>query len=60
VDRHGYVTDQRLHVALLDVVQALLRSLVPVQEQKPKTQEPSWEAYSSVYPIVMRRGDGGS
>ncbi|MEV6495299.1 NAD(P)H-dependent oxidoreductase [Actinoplanes sp. NPDC051633] len=60
VDRHGYVTDQRLHVALLDVVQALLRSLVPVQEKEPQRQEPAWEAYSSVYPIVMRRGGGGS
>jgi chromate reductase len=50
VDAHGLVTDPRLHMALLDMLQALARSLAT---QAPR-QPPSWQAYSSVYPVVPR------
>jgi chromate reductase, NAD(P)H dehydrogenase (quinone) len=50
VDEQGLVADPQLHVALQDVVHALVRALdVP----KPK-QQPSWQHYSSVFPIVPR------
>ena len=53
VDGQGLVTDPRLHLALADMLQALARSLsVP----EPREQ-PSWQAYSSVYPVVARRPD---
>jgi chromate reductase len=46
---NGIVTDPRLHVALLDMLQALARSLaVP-----PPRAQPSWQAYSSLYPMVQ-------
>jgi len=50
VDAQGLIDDPRLRVALLDITQALARSLAP---PKPR-QAPSWQAYSSLYPIVTR------
>jgi chromate reductase len=47
----GIVTDDRLHVALQDVLRALVRA---VAETGPRPQ-PSWQAHSSVYPVVNRR-----
>jgi chromate reductase len=50
VDATGLVTDPRLHTALQDMVQSLARSPAAPQ-QRP---QPSWQAYSSVYPMVPR------
>jgi hypothetical protein len=52
VDVHGVVADPQLHVALLDMVQALVRTLAA--RQRP---QPSWQAVSSVYPMVQRTDD---
>jgi chromate reductase, NAD(P)H dehydrogenase (quinone) len=49
VDAHGLVTDHRLPMALLDMLQALERSQA-VPQQRP---QPSWQAYSSVYPVLQ-------
>ena len=51
VDEAGLVTDGRLHMALQDMVDALVRSLA--QPAAPK--QPSWQAHSSVYPVVQRQ-----
>lgn len=51
VDAHGLVGDPRLQMALLDMQQALARLLAVAQPQQP----PSWQAYSSLYPVVPRR-----
>lgn len=51
----GMIDDGRLHVALQDVLQTLGRAL---SEARPRPQ-PSWQAHSSVYPVV-RHPDGGS
>jgi chromate reductase len=51
VDAQGMITDPRLHMALLDMLQSLARSLA-VPEPR---QAPSWQAYSSVFPMVQRR-----
>jgi NAD(P)H-dependent FMN reductase len=53
VDDHGYVTDPQLHMALTDMITALTRS--PATDE-PKPQ-PSWQAYSSVYPVVQQRSE---
>jgi NAD(P)H-dependent FMN reductase len=51
VDAQGLVDDERLHTALRDVLDALARSL-----SVPEAREtPSWQAYSTVLPIVQRR-----
>ncbi|MBG0563011.1 NADPH-dependent FMN reductase [Actinoplanes aureus] len=50
VDGAGIVTDTRLHVALQDMLQALVRGLAT-----PEQRRPSWQAYSSVYPVVQQR-----
>jgi chromate reductase len=52
VDAHGTVTDPRLHMALADMMQSLARSLTPPPRQEP----PSWQVYSSLYPMVTPRG----
>jgi chromate reductase len=49
VDGQGLVDDPQLHTALGDVLQALTRSLTP----EPR-REPSWQAHSSVYPVLSR------
>jgi hypothetical protein len=51
VDADGVVTDPQLHRALADILQALVRSAAA---PKPRAQ-PSWQAYSSVFPVVMRK-----
>jgi chromate reductase len=51
VDDTGVVTDDRLHVALQDTLRALVRA---VAESRPRPQ-PTWQAHSSVYPVVNRR-----
>ena len=53
VDAEGIVTDPRLHLALLDQLQALARSLAVPEPRQP----PSWQAYSSLYPVVQARPD---
>jgi chromate reductase, NAD(P)H dehydrogenase (quinone) len=54
VDDHGLVDDPRLDLILPDLLQALARQLAGPAAR----QQPSWQAYSSVYPIVMRPGGG--
>ena len=51
VDAQGTVTDPQLHRALQDILQAMVRSAAT---PRPRSQ-PSWQAYSSVFPVVMRR-----
>jgi NAD(P)H-dependent FMN reductase len=51
VDAHGTVTDPQLHRAVQDILQSLVRS---ADAPRPRAQ-PSWQAYSSVFPVVMRR-----
>jgi chromate reductase len=51
IDATGTVTDPRLPMALVDTMQAIARSLAA----PPPRQQPSWQAYSSVYPMVQRR-----
>jgi chromate reductase len=51
VDQQGNVADPRLHMALADMVQALARSLAAPEPR----QQPSWQAYSSLYPVVPQR-----
>ena len=50
LDGKGTVADPSLHMALLDMLQILVRSLAA---PKPKAQ-PSWQAVSSMYPVVQR------
>jgi len=52
VDVHGIVADPQLHTALLDMLQALVRALAV--QQRP---QPSWQAVSSLYPMVQRTED---
>lgn len=51
VDAQGLVTDPQLHRALQDILQSLLRAATA---PRPKAQ-PSWQTYSSVFPVIMRR-----
>jgi NAD(P)H-dependent FMN reductase len=51
VDAAGLVTDARLRMALQDMVQALIRGLAG-GESRP---QPSWQAHSSVYPVIQRQ-----
>ncbi|MBM2621875.1 NAD(P)H-dependent oxidoreductase [Actinoplanes sp. LDG1-06] len=51
VDRSGLVTDFRLHQALQDALQALVRVLA-MSEAPPR---PAWQQYSSVFPVIERR-----
>jgi chromate reductase len=48
VDEHGLIDDPRLHTALGDMSQALLRSLAGPRPA------PSWQAHSSLYPVISR------
>ena len=54
VDGGGLVTDHRLHVAIADMLRVLAQVLAAPQAQSA----PSWQAYSSVYPVVAPRRDG--
>ncbi|WP_433382131.1 NADPH-dependent FMN reductase [Actinoplanes sp. CA-142083] len=50
MDDHGTVADPQLHQALLDMLQTVARALAA-----PKTRsQPSWQAVSSLYPVVQR------
>ncbi|WP_328466016.1 NAD(P)H-dependent oxidoreductase [Actinoplanes sp. NBC_00393] len=51
VDGEGIVTDPRLHVALQDMLHALMRCLAEPQARP----QPSWQAHSSVYPVLQRQ-----
>jgi NAD(P)H-dependent FMN reductase len=50
MDDHGTVADPHLHQALLDLLRTLARSLAA---PRPKAA-PSWQAVSSLYPVVQR------
>jgi NAD(P)H-dependent FMN reductase len=50
LDNEGTVADPQLHRALLDMLQTLARALAT---PKPRAQ-PSWQAISSMYPVVQR------
>ena len=56
IDEAGIVTDVRLHQALQDMLQALGRVLAVA---RPRPQ-PSWQAHSSVYPVVQRQDVPGT
>ncbi|MDR6323232.1 NADPH-dependent FMN reductase [Actinoplanes couchii] len=51
VDEAGFVTDERLHVALGDILHVLIEAMVEAQPRQP-----SWQVHSSVYPVVAQRG----
>ncbi|GAA2678386.1 NADPH-dependent FMN reductase [Actinoplanes palleronii] len=51
VDEHGLVADPRLHTALRDMLQAMVRSHTPSPEPR---REPSWQVHSSMYPVISR------
>jgi NAD(P)H-dependent FMN reductase len=51
VDDAGLVTDTRLNVALQDLLQALVRGLAGPEPRR----QPSWQAHSSLYPVVQRQ-----
>ena len=48
VDVRGLVTEQQFHQAAQDVLLSLSRSQAPPEPQP----QPSWQAYSSLYPMV--------
>ncbi|GGK76983.1 NADPH-dependent FMN reductase [Mangrovihabitans endophyticus] len=52
VGADGLVVDEQLRTAASDILQTLARSLVA----EPPREQPSWQAYSSLYPMVMRPG----
>ncbi|MEU4694234.1 NAD(P)H-dependent oxidoreductase [Actinoplanes sp. NPDC023714] len=51
IDAEGLVADPRLHMALGDMVAAMVRSLT----ERAERPQPSWQAHSSVYPVVQRQ-----
>ncbi len=51
VDAHGVVADPQLHLALTDMLRGFGRFL---GTPKPRPA-PSWDTYSSVYPVVLRK-----
>ncbi|GAA4924922.1 NADPH-dependent FMN reductase [Actinoplanes utahensis] len=55
IDEAGLVADDRLHLALRDMLRALAGVLA---QARPKPQ-PSWQAHSSVYPVVQRQDAPG-
>jgi chromate reductase len=50
VDGQGIVVDSRLHLALMDMLRALARLLTLARPR----EQPSWQAYSSVFPVIQR------
>lgn len=54
VDADGFVTDPQLKVALLDMLHSVGRVLSFPQDK----DRPSWHSYSSVLPVIQRRGYG--
>lgn len=55
VDHQGIINDPRLHMALFDMMRALSRALTPAAPR----EQPSWQAHSSLYPMVPQR-DGSA
>jgi chromate reductase len=55
VDAQGLVTDPRLHQALQDLLRSMVRALDAPQRS---TEQPSWQAYSSVLPVIQPRERG--
>lgn len=55
IDRSGLITDARLHQALQDALQALVRVL-NMSDAPPR---PAWQHYSSVFPVIERRDSAG-
>ena len=53
VGADGLIADARLHMAVLDLLQALARLLTA----PPPQAAPTWQAQSSLYPMVLRRRD---
>jgi NAD(P)H-dependent FMN reductase len=51
VDAQGFVGDPQLRLALLDMFQAFGRFLATAPQPR---QTPSWQAYSSVFPVIGR------
>jgi hypothetical protein len=51
VDGQGMIADPQLHLALTDMLHAFGRFLATPQARS----KPSWDAYSSVYPVVLRK-----
>jgi hypothetical protein len=56
VDADGLVSDLRLHQALEDVLHSIERSVTVAEEPKP--EQPNWQTYSSVLPVIQRRQPG--
>jgi NAD(P)H-dependent FMN reductase len=56
VDAHGLVADPQLHQALTDMLRGFGRFLATPQPR----QAPSWDTYSSVYPVVFRKNPPAS
>lgn len=53
VDASGLVNDPQLHVALQDMLRSLAGALKPPAPR----EQPSWQAYSSLFPVVGQRAD---
>ena len=51
IDARGLVTDPHLHMALQDMLQALARATAAAA----RPQQPSWQAHSSLYPVIQRQ-----
>ena len=57
VDTDGLVGDERLHQALRDVLQSMHRAATA---ERPRHEQPNWQTYSSVLPVIERRRRPGS
>lgn len=51
VDSHGVIDNPQLRLALTDMLQAFSRFVAGPQPR----QTPSWDTYSSVYPVILRK-----
>ena len=51
VDARGLVTDPSLHMALRDMLEALTRAIAAAA----RPRQPSWQAHSSLYPVIQRQ-----
>lgn len=51
IDGDGFIGDPQLHLAVVDMLQGLARWSVTPEPRKT----PSWQAYSSVLPVIARR-----
>jgi chromate reductase, NAD(P)H dehydrogenase (quinone) len=57
VDTDGLVSDERLHQALQDVLHSIGRA---VTAEQPRHEQPNWQTYSSVLPVIERRRRPGA